>query len=238
MNNYRLSCLLPTARRPQWVKMVLRMLAEQTVKPWEVVIVNSGEPITGLPAYAREVKAWKKGFPDQNGQSVLEARGDIMMMLDDDDYYAPTRIERQLEPILAGRATVTGMKMYYYVEVPAMRWYHRLTPVPRDPGVPKGWNTPFFEGSLCFHRSVLRHFTVHELTRIWRTPMCLKLAEVGEKIEVIPNQNAIIRVQHTEGSTGEKNCYTRTFDPATWAKTTAPDLPKYIMDFWKKGGAA
>ncbi len=232
------SVLLPTARRPEWARQVFRMMAEQTYKDFELVIINSGEPISNLPWFAREVPAIKKGFPEQNGQSITEARGEIMIFMDDDDYYAPTRIERQIEPIIAGRAVMTGVQMYYYVEVPVMCWYHRIAPVPRDPGVPKGWPAPFFEGSGCFHRSVLKHFAAVELKRIWRTPFCMKVKEKGEKIEVIPNQNAVVRVQHTEGSTGDKNCYARTFDPACWKPTTPPpEIPAWVTDFWKRGGA-
>lgn len=231
------SLLLPTARRPQWVYQVLRMIDAQTYKgPFEVVIVNSGEPFGYLPKYAREVRAKKKGFPEQNGQSILEAQGDIMIFMDDDDYYAPTRVERQVEPILAGRVAMTGTKMYYYVEVPAMRWWYHPPATPVPPGSPPGWQVPFFEGSACFDRCVLSHFTTAELTRIWRTPFINKLKDAGVKYEIIPNQNAIIRVQHTEGSSGDANCYARDF--SKWIKTTEPvgEIPQYVTDFWKRGG--
>jgi len=210
------------------------MVADQTYKNLELVVVNSGEPFAELPPFAREVRATKQGFPEQNGQSMLEARGDILLVLDDDDYYAPTRVERQVEPILAGRATVTGMKMYYYVEVPSMLWY-RHPSIPTAPGSPKGWAVPFFEGSACFKREVLRHFTMAELSRIWRTPFVNKLKDVGEKMEIIPNRNAIIRVQHGPGSTGRPQCYSR--DLSKWIKTRAPaDIPSYVTDFWARGG--
>jgi glycosyltransferase involved in cell wall biosynthesis len=228
------SCLLPTARRPEWARQVCRMIAEQTYKNLELVIVNSGEPISGLPPFAREIPARVKGFPEQNAQTMLEARGDIMVYLDDDDYYAPDRVARQVEPILAGRATVTGVKMYYYVEVPAMRWYHHPPSKPA-PGSPQGWSVPFFEGSGCFHRSVLRHFTQRELTRIWRSPFINKLKAAGEPIEVLPNKNAVVRVQHGSGSSGAPQCFSR--DLSKWIATKAPpEIPAYVIDFWKRGG--
>jgi len=236
MSSPLVSCLLPTARRPEWARQVFRMITEQTYKNLELVVVNSGDPIADLPSFAREVPALKKGFPEQNGQTILEARGEILVFLDDDDYYAPDRVARQIEPILAGRAAVTGVKMYYYVEVPAMRWYHHPQSTPA-PGSPKGWQVPFFEGSACFHRSVLRHFTRQELQRIWRTPFVNKLKDVGEKFEILPNKNAIVRVQHVEGSTGAPQCYSR--DLSKWVRTQAPaEIPAYVTDFWKRGGKA
>lgn len=236
MSSPLVSCLLPTARRPEWARQVFRMIEEQTYKNLELVIVNSGDPIAGLPSFAREIPALRKGFPEQNGQTILEGRGEIMVFLDDDDYYAPDRIERQVEPILAGRATVTGVKMYYYVEVPQMQWY-RHPDAPAAPGSPKGWSVPFFEGSACFHRSTLRHFSRSAVQRIWRSPFVNKLKDVGEKIEVIPNRNAVVRVQHGAGSTGDKNCYTR--DLSKWVKTRAPaEVPTWVTDFWKRGGKA
>ena len=235
MSSPFVSCLLPTARRPEWARQVFRMIAEQTYKNLELVIVNSGEPIDGLPSFAREVRARAKGFPEQNGQTILEGHGEIMVFLDDDDYYAPDRIARQVEPILADRATVTGVKMYYYVEVPTMRWYRHPTAVPA-PGSPQGWAVPFFEGSACFHRSVLRHFKPAELRRIWRSPFINKLKDVGEKLDILPNRNAIVRVQHVKGSTGWPQCYSR--DLSKWIPTQAPpEIPAYVTDFWKRGGA-
>jgi glycosyltransferase involved in cell wall biosynthesis len=234
MSSPLVSCLLPTARRPEWARQVFRMIAEQTYKNLELVIVNSGEPIPDLPPFAREIPARVKGFPEQNAQTITEARGDVIVFLDDDDYYAPDRIERQVEPILAGRATVTGVKMYYYVEVPAMRWYHH-PPAAALPGSPKGWSVPFFEGSACFKREVLRHFTADQLKRIWRSPFINRLKEVGEKIEVIPNRNAVVRVQHVAGSTGAPQCYNR--DLRNWVKTSQPpEIPTWVIDFWKSGG--
>lgn len=233
------SVLLPTADRPDWARMAARLIEAQTYRPLELVVVNAGKPIEGLPSFAREVRATAKGFPEQNGQTLLECSGEIMVFIDDDDYYAPDRIARQVEPILAGRATVTGVKMYYYVEVPAMRWYHRVSPVPRDPGVPKGWPAPFFEGSACFHRSVLRHFKKHEIKRIWRTPFCMKLHDVREKIEVIPNKNAVVRVQHVEGSSGAPQCFKRDFKNPSWTPCKQPpEIPAYVIEFWKAGGKA
>lgn len=236
MSSPFISCLLPTARPSGWARQVFRMIAEQTYKNLELVVVNSGEPIRDLPPFVREIRATVKGFPEQNGQTILEARGDILVFLDDDDYFAPDRIERQIEPILAGRATVTGMKMYYYVEVPEMRWYHHPPGSPL-PGSPKGWSVPFFEGSACFRRDVLRHFKGEELRRIWRSPFVNKLKDVGEKLEIIPNRNAIIRVQHGPGSTGGPQCYSR--DLSRWIRTPEPaGIPSFVTDFWKRGGKA
>jgi glycosyltransferase involved in cell wall biosynthesis len=230
------SVLMPTADRPDWARLAARLIEAQTYRPLELVVVNAGGPITGLPSFARQVQATTKGFPEQNGQTILEGRGEILVFIDDDDYYAPDRIARQVEPILAGRATVTGVKMYYYVEVPAMRWYHHPPGSPL-PGSPKGWSVPFFEGSACFHRSVLRHFRMKELHRIWRSPFINKLKAVGEPIEILPNRNAVIRIQHVDGSTGGKNCYTR--DLSRWVRTIAPpEIPSYVIDFWKRGGKA
>ena len=81
MSSPLVSCLLPTARRPEWARQVFRMIEEQTYKNLELVIVNSGEPISGLPAFAREVPALKKGFPEQNGQTITEGRGEIISEL-------------------------------------------------------------------------------------------------------------------------------------------------------------
>jgi hypothetical protein len=46
-----------------------------------------------------------------------EARGEIIVQWDDDDWYAPDRISIQVRPIAAGRADLTGLVLRYVLEL-------------------------------------------------------------------------------------------------------------------------
>ena len=51
--------------------------------------------------------------------AVRAAKGEVVVHWDDDDLYAPERIERQALPILRGEANLTTLPYSYYLALPA-----------------------------------------------------------------------------------------------------------------------
>jgi glycosyltransferase involved in cell wall biosynthesis len=45
------------------------------------------------------------------------ARGDIFMQWDDDDWYGPARVSRQVAPLVEGRADITAFDMRWFAQV-------------------------------------------------------------------------------------------------------------------------
>lgn len=87
----RISVVLPTLDRPEALYNLLRHLEHQTMKPFEIVVVDqSGIPDARVAAYAatnplvRYHRIPVKGLPNARNVGVGLARGEAVLFLDDD----------------------------------------------------------------------------------------------------------------------------------------------------------
>ena len=117
-NPVKISVIVPTYRRPEYLKRCLKGLARQTRKPDEVIVVvreidsDSRQIITTLQTEYEEAFLLKRILVSRTGKSVainagLEAAtGDIICFTDDDAEPHPNWVERIVQhfrdPTLAG----------------------------------------------------------------------------------------------------------------------------------------
>ena len=100
------SVVIPVYNGMPKIRLAIASLVRQTYANWEAIIVDDGST-DGTSAYLDELVAKDKRirihhFPHNLGrpyarQVALEmANGDFLAMLDADDFYAPTKLERQV----------------------------------------------------------------------------------------------------------------------------------------------
>jgi GT2 family glycosyltransferase len=87
----RVSVVLPTLDRPEAIYNLLRHLEHQTLRPFEIVVVDqSAAADARLAAYAAEhplVRLHRipvKGLPNARNVGVERSKGDVVLFLDDD----------------------------------------------------------------------------------------------------------------------------------------------------------
>jgi GT2 family glycosyltransferase len=92
----RISVVLPTLDRPEAIYNLLRHLEHQTLKPFEIVVVDqSAVPDDRVAAYAganplvRHHRIPVKGLPNARNVGVGLSRGDVVLFLDDDSIPDP-----------------------------------------------------------------------------------------------------------------------------------------------------
>jgi glycosyltransferase involved in cell wall biosynthesis len=97
----RVSVVVPTAGRPA-VRDAVASALTQTAAPLEVIVVvdqaGSGLP-PSLDGMSGRIRVFHTGGIGANAarmRGVAEARGEIVAFLDDDDVWAPRKLERQL----------------------------------------------------------------------------------------------------------------------------------------------
>ena len=102
------SIIIPTFRRPDFLRRALSSVARQTVRDFEVVVVDDGSPEeSDYQKVAREFeKIFKEFFYIRNANNlganasrnigIRNSHYDLLAFLDDDDEWMPTKIERQL----------------------------------------------------------------------------------------------------------------------------------------------
>jgi hypothetical protein len=110
----RLSAIMPTADRRRFVPAAIAQFLAQRRDDAELVILDDGaDPVADLiPGdprirYVREEK--RRVLGDKRNRLCELARGEIIAHWDDDDWYAPDRLARQLAAFEATGADIVGI---------------------------------------------------------------------------------------------------------------------------------
>lgn len=94
------SCLMVTQRsRLEMARRAIRCFSAQTYPNRELIVVSDDDISELGVEFTREPRGLVLG--DLRNRAVAHARGTIVCQWDDDDWYAPERIIRQLEALLA-----------------------------------------------------------------------------------------------------------------------------------------
>src|SRR5207248_10615730 len=109
------SCIMPTRNRVEFALQAVRYFQRQDYDARELVIVDDGDDdelrqrlpddprITFLRARPGTSIGAKRNL------ACEAARGSLIAHWDDDDWFGPTRLSDQIEPIAAGQADITGL---------------------------------------------------------------------------------------------------------------------------------
>ena len=122
------SCVMPTANRRRWVPRAIALFLAQDYAPCELLIVDDGEdPVADLvPAHPRVryvALAQRMVLGAKRNLACGQARGDVILHWDDDDWSAPWRVRYQVEQLLGSGADICGLdRVLFY-----------------DPGAREGW---------------------------------------------------------------------------------------------------
>ncbi len=112
----RISCLCPTYGRRAYLAQTLRYFQRQTYPNKELCIIEDGEEcnedvVPETMYYHLGPLRHTIGCKRNAAFSRRLVSGEYVCHWDDDDYFGPERLMRQMEPVLDGRADVTGMHM-------------------------------------------------------------------------------------------------------------------------------
>jgi glycosyltransferase involved in cell wall biosynthesis len=126
------SCIMPTRNRREFVLQSVAYFQRQTLTRAELLILDDGSadlsadlPHDDRIRYIRTARGESIGTKRNCG--VQMARGRFIAHWDDDDLYAATRLERQVAPLIAGAADITGLTTGVFFVLPAWKFW-RVTP--------------------------------------------------------------------------------------------------------------
>jgi glycosyltransferase involved in cell wall biosynthesis len=107
------SCVMPTRDRPEFAALAIRCFLRQDYPAKELIVLDDGNvplPVTwGKDAPVRLLRVGRCTIGEKRNLGCRESRGTIVMHWDDDDWYGAGRIRRQIEPLLARRAEISGL---------------------------------------------------------------------------------------------------------------------------------
>jgi glycosyltransferase involved in cell wall biosynthesis len=91
----RFSVIIPTCDRPRMLAEAVASVRNQTVRDFEIVIVNDGTSAISLPDERglRIVEGRRRGPAAARNDGLDAAKGQFVAFLDDDDLFTPKRLE-------------------------------------------------------------------------------------------------------------------------------------------------
>ncbi|MGH9461075.1 MAG: glycosyltransferase family 2 protein [Candidatus Polarisedimenticolia bacterium] len=112
-----ISALCLTYNRPEWLPRAVEIFLQQTWPKKELLIMDASDEDkrVKLPADGRVHRtffsAQQSGSGNRNKAGILQAKGDLVVYYDDDDWSHKDRLLEQAIPILEGRASMTGIQL-------------------------------------------------------------------------------------------------------------------------------
>jgi ADP-heptose:LPS heptosyltransferase len=127
------SCITPTWNRRAFLPRAIRQFLAQTYENCELLILDDGDdcvkdviPLDPRIRYLRLERRHTVGA--KRNLACREARGEIILHWDDDDWYAPWRISYQVEQLLKADADICGIdRVYYYDPAHRRAWEYQYT---------------------------------------------------------------------------------------------------------------
>jgi glycosyltransferase involved in cell wall biosynthesis len=248
--NLLVSGLCVTANRPAFLERAVAWWRAQEWPRKELVIVDGSRRELRLDFSAAADVRHVVLEPDlemgaKHNRAIAEAQGEILAYHDDDDWYHPRRLIKQLEPIAMGLATVTGIPRDLTVYTPGARFVRFAREIVTGPvlrwvgngnelwkGKRQGARFGFHDGSAVFARSVLRHAIPHKPLQIGQKLVFLNdLLAKRERMVSVPNDNLFVYVRHGS-NTWQYN--------ARLVERPAPTpswVPADVLAFWRRGVA-
>jgi glycosyltransferase involved in cell wall biosynthesis len=125
------SCIMPTGNRQQFIPYAIDYFLHQDYRNSELIILDDGEaPSYSLVSDNCRIRYYYSQVPqvlgDKRNFCCNKARGDVIVHLDDDDWYAEDWIRRQVHELLTSGADVTGLNnVNFFLTEINKKWKYR-----------------------------------------------------------------------------------------------------------------
>jgi glycosyltransferase involved in cell wall biosynthesis len=136
--NPLVTCIMPTSNRRAFCRQAVRCFLRQDYGPLELVVVDDGvAPISDcLPedSRIRYVRLDQRATVGaKRNVAVSQARGEIIVHWDDDDWYPSWRVSAQVRALMNGGADICGTsRLLYYEPTTDRAWEYRYGPGRND----------------------------------------------------------------------------------------------------------
>jgi len=245
--------MMITQDRPAFVERAYQWWKAQTWLNKELIVVDDSVPSKrfdfGAGFNGKHVKHIKLNDLVEMGAkhdlALKHAQGSILTYWDDDDLFMPTRLVRQLEPIVLEQVQITGIPRAYIVQTPGAVFY-KFRPndqlgsleswigngVDRwagNGGAPIKMLATFHDGTAMFKRDIIGDFK-HPPVRVGqKVDFINQLIRAGNRWLSVVNNRLFVYVRHGKNTWNynERKVHLHVSAPA-W-------VPNDTLEFWRKG---
>jgi hypothetical protein len=141
-----------------------------------------------------------------------ETDGDLLVQWDDDDWYGPSRLSRQVGPVVAGRADLTAIQKSWLADLDDGRFFRRRV-------LPRTVTHALALGTLAFTTDVWRRSRRYpDASKLEDLTMFLRATDLGARVESVANDGIYVYVRHGANSWR----FQRAPDDHTWWAESPP----------------
>jgi ADP-heptose:LPS heptosyltransferase/2-polyprenyl-3-methyl-5-hydroxy-6-metoxy-1,4-benzoquinol methylase len=202
------SCITPTANRRRFLPQAIECFLEQDYSNKELIIVDDGEDAVGdLVPRDERIRyirlSCKTVLGEKRNQAAAEARGELIVHWDDDDWSAPWRLRYQVEELLGSSADICGLDRLFFYAPSERRAWEYVYPTGQRPWV--------YGASLAYRKAF---WATHPFPQIGAgEDTRFVWADTRARIHVLKDPHCLIALMH-DGNCSPK----RTFDPRYWPR--------------------
>jgi O-antigen biosynthesis protein len=184
-----ISCIMPTCNRRRFLAQAMRCFARRTYRHAELIVIDDSDRACrsvceGLEnvRYIRQVMPMPTGAKVNLG--IEAARGDILQLVDDDDYYGPDFLATSVREVREAEDRVVARCCF-------------LALVGRDPVLRHSGHGWAVGGTLCFRREVWKRKPFQETKSSYDS---LFLAGHDRKIRSVCRPDEYIVIRHGDNT--------------------------------------
>jgi O-antigen biosynthesis protein len=191
------SCIMPTYNRRSFVLAAIDYFQRQDYPNRELVIVDDGtDPIGDILPNDPEITYLhmrsRRSTGVKRNLACEAAKGEIIIHWDDDDWYAPTRISYQIDPLLRGDADSTGLGHSLLYELQTSQFW-QVTPKLHNQMFQQG----IHGGTLAFWKQLWRSGSYYPDTSLAEdVAVQHSLIRRGKRVERLHNNDVFIYMRH------------------------------------------
>lgn len=178
----KLSCIMPTANRRQFVPRAIELFLRQDYEDRELLIYDDGadciaDLVPDDPRIRYFYQSERRNVGYKRNTLCEMAQGAIIAHWDDDDWSAPTRLSVQAEVLTRADADLVGMHQFYWITDDERRAWKYSYP---DDGIP--WVTG---SSFCYTKDFWRRVgfkdipVSEDLYFVWADPFA-RIEPIGD----------------------------------------------------------
>ncbi len=180
------SVVIPTYRRAAFLRRAIESVLAQTYPPVEVIVVEDGSRDAGNVAssFGERVRyVWQEnqGAAVARNTGAAGARGAWIALLDDDDYWVPDKLERQMALVDAFPSIGFVHANYFWVR----DGKREPRPERRVHAVPSGWVT---------QELILSRFSINTSTALIREDVFRRVGGFNPAYRVVQDYDLWIRL--------------------------------------------
>ena len=145
------SCIMPTYNRPEFIAHAVHQFLEQSYPNKELIIIDDGDTkIESLLPDNSQIKYVylneKLDIGSKRNMACNMSTGQFIIHLDDDDFYAPNWIEKQVSFLINNKLEVTGLSTPLFYDKSTSNFWQYKYPVTSKPWV--------YGATLCYTKKL------------------------------------------------------------------------------------